>query len=351
MKDLSRTIDLLSQYLRPAGEGVFTVHTAQEKRASVQELLYGTTKDITSCWQKKLLDLPSNSLPLLLGYCCDTGAGITRGSNWGPLSIREKIYPPLLSSVFDLGDLRIVPQLLHDHQLNAETLKKHRRALYQSEEELAVSPLSILENVLTLVAPQPFLVLGGDHSLSFFTAKQALKNQSERTAVIHFDAHTDLLENRLGVTYCFATWAYHILSHLHQPQDLIQIGIRSSAHSKDHWTKTLGVQQFWSAETLTNPQGVAQSIVHYLKKENIKKIFLSFDIDVFDESIVSATGTPEKGGLTPYEVFYLLQEIYDHVQIISADLVEVAPPLASSPQDATLDCAGEVTEFLLGALT
>src|SRR5262249_17320885 len=121
--------------------------------------------------------------------------------------------------VVDIGDAFVVPQLLHDDMLSQAQKDASRRAMYEDAPEdvratLPVSPLSIAERALDLVfrlnpAIKPF-VLGGDHSVAWPVAA-ALARTLRRGdwGIVQPDAHTDLLEERLGVRYCFATWSYH----------------------------------------------------------------------------------------------------------------------------------------------
>ena len=56
-----------------------------------------------------------------------------------------------------------------------------------------------------------------------------------------------------------------------------------------------------------------------------KNIYLTFDIDVFDASLMPATGTPEPGGLFWYDVVRVLEDVVRHRRVIAGDLVELAP--------------------------
>src|SRR5262245_33445047 len=78
---------------------------------------------------------------------------------------------------------------------------------------LPVSPLSSAERVLDLVfainpAVRPIL-LGGDHSCAWPAVAALSRARKDRWAIVQIDAHTDLLEERLGIKYCFATWSFH----------------------------------------------------------------------------------------------------------------------------------------------
>lgn len=328
-------------WLCPPGEGVFTVHTAKEHRDQLQNKLYPKAKtadDVHQAWKKSWDELEENQKPCLLGVCSDSGGGILRGANWGPLFLRSTmldIFPQ--QNFLDLGDIRVIPHLLHDKYLNTETIKRCRKALFGVEnidqEAFAVSPLSITENFLSefyrLYPNKKVLSLGGDHSVSYPLTKTYLGHKKKagiKVAILHFDAHTDLLEERLGIDYCFGSWCTHILDDLPAPDHLIQIGIRSSGQKKEHWEKKFGVQQFWAHEVQSiGPDGVAQKIIDFLKKSKVQELYISFDIDALDSVYASATGTPESGGLTPDQSLLIMRKVLVHFPLTGADLVEVAP--------------------------
>ena len=172
---------------------------------------------------------------------------------------------------------------------------------------------------------------------------RARRAHGKRVAVIHFDAHTDLLGSRQGIDLCFATWAYHILPDLERSEDLIQLGIRSSGKSKHYWENGLGVKQYWADEVLQFPHQVKNEITHYLKKRQIDEVYVSFDIDAMDEKYASATGTPEPDGLTPDIPPLILDGISSVCKVTGADLVEVAPWVVRVRKESTQKDAGEVT--------
>ena len=239
----------INHCLCPPGNGVFTVNTAKERKERLHTALFGQSDNIESLWQQNIEKLPESTNAVILGIASDCGGGILRGANWGPLFVRSTLleqYPDL--TAFDLGDVRVIPHLLHDKYLNEATIANCRRALYQDENsDFAVSPLTITEDVLhDFYAEFPskgIFGIGGDHSVSYPLTKaylQAKKKQGVRAAIIHFDAHTDLLVERLGIDLCFGSWCTHILDDLTDHRDLIQVGIRSSGKPKS----TLG-KYFW----------------------------------------------------------------------------------------------------------
>ncbi|MCI2283369.1 arginase family protein [Colwellia sp. MSW7] len=351
--------------LCPPGNGVFTVNTAKERKAQLHQTIFGQASGIEDLWKSSLDTLPDTSRAIILGVASDCGGGILRGANWGPLFLRSALlekYPQL--NTFDLGDVRVIPHLLSDKYLNDATIANCRKALYQdSQSEYYVSPLSITEDVLhdfyAAFPDKGIFGIGGDHSVSYPLTKaylQAKKQQGKRTGIIHFDAHTDLLVERLGIDLCFGSWCTHILDDLPAPEHLIQVGIRSSGKPKSHWESTFGVKQHWAAEVKTlGVEKVIENILAQLAVQNIDELYVSFDIDAIDDSYASATGTPEPNGLMPAEAMAILRAIAAQYPITGADMMEIAPFTDSSglgviSQEKTLKVAGEISAFLISEM-
>lgn len=357
--------DRVFKYLCPPGNGVHTVHTAKEHKEKLHKKLYDTPKlpEVLAAWEESFKDLAKTNKPCLLGVTLDTGGGIQRGANWGPLFLRSEILQHAGKGFFDLGDTKTIPHLLHDKYLNEQTIKSCQQALYNDENDLPVSGLSIAEDFCEHFyknyPEKKILGLGGDHSVSYALVKpwiNARRAMGKKVAIIHFDAHTDLMPHRLGIDVCFASWAYHMIELLEAPSDLIQLGIRSSGQNKAHWEETLGVQQFW-ADEFQEQQKIQEKIIKYLTDREIDELYISFDIDALDASYASATGTPETGGLAPHQCVQLINSLTDKFKVTGADLVEVAPfvksslatPLAPEP-DATLLSSKIILETFLEAL-
>jgi agmatinase len=350
------------ELLTKPGNGVFTVNTAKEKKDALLLDYYGTKdeKDSQKKWMKDLQDL-NPDLPWIIGIPSDNGGGIQRGANWGPLILRKEMLSQK-KHYRDLGDVRVIPHLLHDKYLNEETIKECRKALYGKNKKLPVSPLSITEKVLTdLYRAHPdarILGLGGDHSVSYPLVKTWLNSRKElkKAAILHFDAHTDLLEKRLGIDLCFGTWTHQILKYLKSNDHILQVGIRSSGKTKKYWKENLGVEQIWASEVLEKgASSTIKKICRHFKKMGIEEIYISFDIDAIDEKYAAATGTPEKNGLIPPDCVAIIQMISKEFKVTGADIMEVAPfvlPEGINPRDqqASISVAGNIAIKLLDVL-
>ncbi len=353
----------LQQLLCPPGNGVFTVSTAKEKKHALHQTLYQSTdtKIVDKLFAEHLSQLTNiaSDKVALLGVCSDNGGGILRGANWGPLFLREALYKTSQASCLtELGDVRVIPHLLHDKYLNQQTISTCQKALYQVENNLPVSPLTITEYLLDAcykdIENFRLLALGGDHSVSYPLVKtylQAKLKAGKKVALIHFDAHTDLLRERLGIDLCFGSWLTHVLPFLDKPSHAIQLGIRASGKGKDYWQSEFGIQQYWASDIKdTGIQAVMTEILAYLSKEAIDEIYISFDIDALDASIAGATGTPEHGGLSLDDALYAISALCQQLPISGADLVEVAPFLSQptlGTQAQTIDAATKVISAML----
>ena len=354
----------------PPGNGVYTVNTAKERKEALHQAVYGQLDNIDELWKESLKQLADHSKTVILGISSDCGGGILRGANWGPLFLRNAIRQHHGEMpAFDMGDIRVIPHLLHDKYLNQPTIDNCRKALYEDDHEethkdktqtFHVSPLSITEDIARdfyeMFPDKGIFGIGGDHSISYPLTKaylQAKKSHGIRTAIIHFDAHTDLMVERLGIDLCFGSWCTHILDDLHSPSDLIQIGIRSSGQPKEHWEETFGVKQYWADEVKqAGADTTAKMILEQLKSDGVDELYVSFDIDAIDSSVASATGTPEPDGLFTEDAMTILQLLAAEYPITGADMMEIAPFLNTSidkPQGAeeTLKAGAELSAFLI----
>ena len=202
-------------------------------------------------------------------------------------------------------------------------------------------------------------MIGGDHSVSYPMVRaylEAKKNLGKKVAIIHFDAHTDLLEERLGIDLCFGTWASQIIPFLESPDHLIQIGIRASAKERTHWENKFKHIQYWATEVIERSASVvADEIVTRLKKLEIEEIYITFDIDCLDIEYAGATGTPEPHGLSPHEPMVIMQTLFENFKITGADMVEIAP-MVKAPNikqiepETTLMVASALSTFLIQAM-
>jgi agmatinase len=323
------------------GNGVYTVHTAREQKLELFNKLFGSTDLllVQKKWEQSLRQINEHNQTFILGIASDCGGGIQRGANWGPLYLRNLIDSDQYANLIDLGDIRIIPHLLHDKYLNQTTIEKCQTALYGEINKLPVSALSMTEYFLDhFYQDHPLakiISFGGDHSVSYPLVKTWARQQKKlnrRYALIHFDAHTDLLDERLGIDLCFGSWTYHVIDEFNHADDIVQIGIRSSGKDRQHWEDKFKLSQFWADQVnQIGASEIANQIIKKLKKNNIESIYISFDVDALDENYLSATGTPEPGGLSPDQVISIIRLLSQHFSITGCDMVELAPHVCANP--------------------
>jgi agmatinase len=238
-----------------------------------------------------------------------------------------------------LGDIPCIPQLLEDGLYTPAQLRASGRALWGASWKTSwpVSGLSLLKSFLSdayakNAAFRP-LVVGGDHSTSW-AVTEALHagGYFPKLAVLHFDAHTDLLETRYGVDHCFATWAAHAALRMRASErsNFVQVGVRVSGRSKAHWQKKYGLRQLWAKEVIgRDPRAFAESLVASWKKNGCERLYVSFDVDALDPTFVPSTGTAEPGGLDPSWCAKVIEICSKEMLLVTADIVELAPVLGS----------------------
>ncbi len=357
----------LALLLRPAGGGIPLVSTGKAEQLALQRSLYGASsdEDVGRRWRDDLARVPG-ARAVLLGIPSDVGAGFRRGANLAPAAIRARLLAedPRLgerlrdAGVVDLGDVVVVPRLLHDEMLSGQQLAATRRALYPgvdgaARDALPASPLSIAERALSLVAAAnpdaKVLVLGGDHSCAW-PAVKALAASRAGLAVVQIDAHTDLLEERLGVRYCFGTWSFHANDLLGRGGRLVQVGTRASRHDRTHWESTLAVKQLWAEDVRRDPAAAVEAVVSHLWSIGASQVYFTNDIDGTDASYAEATGTPEPGGLSPEFVVALVRRLGQEIGLAGGDVMEVAPGIGGGEASArTVALAARYLKETLGA--
>ena len=149
------------------------------------------------------------------------------------------------------------------------------------------------------------MMLGGEHSVTL-GAVQAFKDKFSDFSVLQFDAHTDLRDEFEGTKHHHACVMKRIKD---LGLSITQVGIRSVSEGAE------------ADNVFLAPGLPVDKIISSLKD----KVYLTFDLDALDPSIMPSTGTPEPGGLGWYEVLNLIKKISEKKEIIGADVVELDP--------------------------
>jgi len=245
------------------------------------------------------------------GVPLDATTSFGKGTSRGPEAIRlasarqietfvldEKVDIYDRVGIFDLGDLK-----LPKSKNIAKTL-----AYLDSAIPKVVSSLRKDGKVPVM--------LGGEHTLSYYQLKALAE---EEPVIIHFDAHRDMKPEYEGLKICHTTPFYHLLKYI-SGKNLIQIGIRQTDREENETATKNGVTTFDAWQVHDDIGAVAD---HLQKVTPGKRIYISFDIDVYDLPYVPCTGTPEPFGLDPFQVLKLVKAISPSAHLIGMDMVEV----------------------------
>lgn len=175
---------------------------------------------------------------------------------------------------------------------------------------------SIYSAVKKVISADKFpLMLGGEHSISYGAVKAAKENYPD-LSVLQFDAHADLRDSYHGNKHSHAC----IMRRIRSMCPAVQVGIRSQDKEETDYIKEYGLQKkiFYAHEY---NDGRIPSIVKGLTDN----VYITVDVDGFDPSVIPATGTPEPGGLSWYQVLSILKAVFAERNVVGADIVELAP--------------------------
>lgn len=186
----------------------------------------------------------------------------------------------------------------------------------------------IYKNVNALIKDKKFVVtLGGEHSISTAPIKAHFDNY-KNLSVLHFDAHSDLRNNYEGSKYSHASFAARIAEFT---TDITQVGIRAQCKEEYEFIKEKGIRTFYAYQIRNRVYGNnwQKEVVKTLKKN----VYITFDVDYFDPSIMPKTGTPEPDGFLWNETIQLFKLLAKSHKVVGFDVVELAPDKSNTFPD------------------
>ena len=275
----------------------------------------------------------------VLGAPFDAGSQFRSGARMGPRGIREAstlfsfghggaydhedditYLPANTTRIVDIGDADII---------HTDTIQSHANIEFGVKKILEAKAIPV--------------VLGGDHSVNI-PCINAFRNE-DPIHIIQIDAHLDFVNERHGVRFGHGNPMYRA-SEKEYVLGMTQIGIRNVSSTtregyidaKERGSKIFSVRQF-------RKMGISQ-ILNTIPK-NIR-YYLTIDIDAFDPSIASGTGTPSHGGFYYYEILELIDGLTKQGNIVGLDLVEVAPDYDITNSTSTL--AAQLLMNIMGRL-
>ena len=163
------------------------------------------------------------------------------------------------------------------------------------------------------------VILGGEHSITYGAVNGIfrgleLKNKNE-IGILQIDAHADLREKYENEVHSHASVMY-LLSE--ENYKVAQCGVRALSKEEADNRRKFQITSYSVEE-------IKKSDELYLPQNFPKKIYISFDLDGLDPSIMPATGTPVPGGLGFNESLELIHKLIKDREIVGFDVVELSP--------------------------
>ncbi|MBM3579573.1 MAG: agmatinase [Alphaproteobacteria bacterium] len=162
------------------------------------------------------------------------------------------------------------------------------------------------------------LILGGEHSITAGSIRPFVKRYPN-LAILHFDAHADLRDGYEGEHYSHAAALRRVMDH--PISTLISCGIRNISAGEIPYL-TANRHRIHMHFGKDRRKWNAKEIVAPLKG---RPVFVTFDLDGFDSSLMQATGTPEPGGMMWEDALDIIREAAKISNFVGADVVELAP--------------------------
>jgi agmatinase len=206
---------------------------------------------------------------------------------------------------------------LYDEEIDAETYKI---GIHTVDESPSIEPPERMMNTLysrakDLVSSEKFVaMIGGEHSVSAPVIR-AHAEKYMNLSILQIDAHADLRDEYDGTPYSHASIMARVVKDLNLPA--VQVGIRSISVDEARNLDYLPTRIFWAKDIVGRDDWWDDAVDGLTEN-----VYLTIDIDGLDPSLVSATGTPEPGGLGWYETIGLIRTLARKRRVVGMDLTE-----------------------------
>lgn len=178
----------------------------------------------------------------------------------------------------------------------------------------------IYNKVYRLISDGKFVVsLGGEHTISISTIKAHL-DYFKNISILHFDAHSDLRNKYDDTKYSHACFIARVLEFTN---NITQVGIRAQCIEEFKLIQEKNINSFYAYKIKNGDYGNNwhEKIFDTLNDN----VYITFDVDYFDPSIMPSTGTPEPGGFMWDDTLSLMRKISKKFNIVGFDIVELSP--------------------------
>jgi agmatinase len=231
-----------------------------------------------------------------------------KGTSKGPAAILEA------SHYVEFFDEETKKEVCFEHGIAA--LKPLNFNKMNSKKALAY----IYESVKELIDAGKFVVtLGGEHSISTAPIKAHFDSYPD-LSILHFDAHSDLRQEYEGSVYSHASFMARVTEFTTR---ITQVGIRAQCKEEYEFIKEKNISTFYAYQMRNI--GFNEKLMQKILETLSDNVYITFDVDYFDPSIMSSTGTPEPNGFYWHETMMLLKKVIENRKLTGFDVVELAP--------------------------
>jgi len=210
---------------------------------------------------------------------------------------------------------------LYDEELRSEPCKEGiatSPALTDQGQSMPAFLESLNDTVRGFLESNKFVLsLGGEHTLTQAPVAAALSVHGA-IGVVQFDAHADLRNTFEGTPLSHAC----VMRRVHEMGiPALGVGIRSLSPAEAEFIDRQRLSMIWGQELAD----LSLSRFRRSLRDLPRKIYLTFDVDFLDPSLIPATGTPEPGGGFWWPTLALLRILFEEKEVVAMDLVELAP--------------------------
>ena len=211
---------------------------------------------------------------------------------------------------------------LYDEELNCEPYKKigiKTLKPFKIDKDIKKALNKVAKLNGEIINKNMFpLTFGGEHSITPGCIAPFVKKH-KKICLLHFDAHADLRDSYEGEKYSHASAIRRCLDN--KNVSVISLGIRNISKNEIAYFKKNSnrIKIFWAKDKKK------WNLNTFKKLIKNKIVYLTFDVDGFDNSIMPATGTPEPGGLLWDETLEIIRIAMKNAKVVGADINELAP--------------------------
>jgi agmatinase len=213
---------------------------------------------------------------------------------------------------------------LYDQELDAEPYESGiatlpALSLSRAGAEQAIAELrAAYDAILSQPGDRFIIALGGEHAITSAPVLAWADRLGRPLSVLQVDAHTDLRLAYEGSAYSHASVMARVMDRV----AITAVGIRALTRDERELARSRSdrIHIFFADDIHTGTAWI-DDVIATLHDD----VYITFDVDGFDPSLVPSTGTPEPGGLAWYPVLQLLRRVFRERRVVAADVVELAP--------------------------